>query len=253
MPRRARKKGASGIYHIILRGQNRQLIFEDYEDNERFLQTIKDCKIKSGCKIYGYCLMGNHVHLLLHELDEEIGTIMRRIGSSYVYWYNWKYRRCGHLFQDRYKSEAVETDGYLLTVLRYIHQNPVKAGIEKKLSGYKWSSYNEYINRVTDLTDTDFALSIFDKDREKALQDFIQYHDEQGAERCLEIEDRLRLTDEEAKEIIKQKCSITSSIQLRELEKEKRNHYIKELKEAGLSTRQIERLTGISRVTVLKS
>ncbi len=113
--------------------------------------------------------MGNHVHLLLHELNKKI--IMRRIGASYVYWYNWKYRSCGHLFQDRYKSEPVKTDEYFLSVLRYIHRNPVKAGLSKYMSGYRWSSYNDYQNnrRVTDL---DFALNIIDENREQAIESF---------------------------------------------------------------------------------
>lgn len=120
MPRRAREKSESGIFHIILRGQNKQIIFEDEEDTEKFLQTIQDCRSKSGFKIYGYCLMGNHVHLLLHELNEKTEIIMRRIGASYVYWYNWKYQRCGHLFQDRYKIEPIKDDRQFFAVLRYI-------------------------------------------------------------------------------------------------------------------------------------
>jgi len=78
--------------------------------------------------------MGNHVHLLIKEETEELGVIMRRIGASYVYWYNRKYNRCGHLFQDRYKSEVVEDERYLLTVLRYIHQNLLKAGMVKDVA-----------------------------------------------------------------------------------------------------------------------
>ena len=73
--------------------------------------------------------MSNHIHLLLKEGEEDLGTLFKRIGASYVYWYNWKYNRTGHLFQDHFKSEPVEDDTYLLTVLRYIHQNPLKAGI----------------------------------------------------------------------------------------------------------------------------
>lgn len=252
MPRKGRKKSESGIYHIILRGQNRQIIFEDDEDKERFLQTLEDCKRKSEFKIYGYCLMGNHIHLLLREIKEEVGIIMRRIGASYVYWYNWKYKRCGHLFQDRYKSEAVETDAYFLTVLRYIHRNPVKAGLCSQMSDYKWSSYHEYINH-TGITDTDFALNIFDEDREKAVKTFIRYHYEAKEDHCLDMEESKRLTDEEAKEIIKKKCGISSSLQLKDFEIEKRNRCIKELKGKGLSTRQIERLTGLSRSIILKA
>ncbi|SNS65076.1 Transposase IS200 like [Anaerovirgula multivorans] len=83
--KKSKKKSESGIYHIVLRGINKQIIFEDEEDNVKFIQTLKEYKNKSGYKIYEYCLMGNHVHILLQELEEGIETIMRRIGSSYVY------------------------------------------------------------------------------------------------------------------------------------------------------------------------
>lgn len=136
MPRSARNKSSTGIYHIILRGINKQRIFEDNEDNRKFLETIKTHQETSEYQIYAYCLMSNHVHLLMKEGNENLGMAFRRIGASYVYWYNWKYNRRGHLFQDRYRSEAVETDEYFLTVLRYIHQNPIKAGITKEIHSY---------------------------------------------------------------------------------------------------------------------
>ncbi len=108
MPRRARLKSASGIYHIMLRGANKQEIFHDDEDCRYFLTTIKRYKVISGMDIYGWCLMNNHVHLLLKEGQEEIATTMKRIGVTYVYHYNCKYKTVGHLFQDRFKSENVE-------------------------------------------------------------------------------------------------------------------------------------------------
>lgn len=108
MPRQARKKSASGIYNIMLRGINQQVIFEDEEDNNKFIETIKTYKAISGYKIYAYCLMSNHVHLLLKVEKEDLDLIIKRIAGSYVYWYNWKYHRRGHLFQDRFKSEPVE-------------------------------------------------------------------------------------------------------------------------------------------------
>lgn len=85
--------------------------------------------------------MGNHVHLLLREGKEPLSQIFKRLGVRYVYWYNWKYKRTGHLFQDRFKSEPVEDDTYFLAVLRYIYQNPVKAGLCEKPEEYQWSSY----------------------------------------------------------------------------------------------------------------
>ena len=117
MPRKARTRSSTGIYHIIMRGINRQIIFEDSEDYIQFLESLTRQKETSGIEIYAYCLMSNHVHLLIKEGNEDLGTVFKRIGSSYVYWYNWKYNRRGHLFQDRYRSEAVEDDGYFLTVI----------------------------------------------------------------------------------------------------------------------------------------
>ncbi len=118
MPRTARKRSESGIYHIILRGINRQAIFNDDEDRKKFKDTLRRYKEVCEFYLYGYCFMGNHLHLLLSVGHEPLEQIMRRIGN---------------LFQDRFKSEPVESDAYLLTVLRYIHLNPVKAGMVKEV------------------------------------------------------------------------------------------------------------------------
>lgn len=110
MPRKAREKSSTGIYHLMLRGINRQKIFLDEHDFSRFIDTVRRVKEKSRFLVYGYCIMENHVHLLLREGREEISLIMQRICSSYVIWYNKKYDRWGHLFQERFKSEVVEDD-----------------------------------------------------------------------------------------------------------------------------------------------
>ena len=132
----------------MLRGINKQTIFEDVEDKARFLETLNKYKAISKYEIYSYCLMDNHIHLLLKESEETISEVIKRISSSYVYWYNLKYERCGHLFQERFKSENVENRAYFITVLRYIHQNPVKAGLAKTVFKSKWTSINEYINKA---------------------------------------------------------------------------------------------------------
>jgi REP element-mobilizing transposase RayT len=88
MPREARKKSEIGIYHIMMRGINQQVIFEDNEDRQKFIETLKKYRDESGFELYGYCLMSNHIHLLLKEGKESLGTIAKRISSSYVYWYN---------------------------------------------------------------------------------------------------------------------------------------------------------------------
>ncbi len=245
MPRRAREKSSTGIYHVMLRGVNGQGIFEEKEDYEKILQTIKEYKEKCGYEIYGFCLMSNHIHILMKEGEEELGKVFRRIGSSYVYWYNCKYKRSGHLFQDRYRSEAVENDSYFLTVLRYIHQNPIKAGIEKDITKYPWSSYNEYIGKK-EICDTKFALRMFSTDGKRAITLFKKFNVEENSDKCLEYKERVRINDTEAVEIIKKEANISNISEIQNFEKEKRNKLIKKLKNNGLSIRQIERLTGIS-------
>lgn len=127
MPREARKNSVSGVYHIILRGANKQEIFHDDDDRIKFLDTLRKYSQRFGVKIYAWCLMSNHVHLLLREGDESISITMKRIGVSFALYYNYKYMTTGHLFQDRFKSENVESTNYLLTVTRYIHQKPHKS------------------------------------------------------------------------------------------------------------------------------
>ena len=244
MPRQARRKSESGIYHIMLRGINQQQIFEDEEDGFRFLETLSKYKEQCGYEIYAYCLMGNHVHILLKEGKENLTLVLKRIAGSYVYWYNWKYRRCGHLFQDRFKSEPVEDDAYFLTVIRYIHQNPIKAGICKNIDGYKFRSYNEYINKPN-LVNVDFCLGIIDKEQ------FIEFNNEFNDDICLDIRDNdFRLTDDEALKIIWKICKCKSVSDFQKLDKIKRNYYIEKLYKHGLSIRQISRLTGLSRKIV---
>lgn len=154
MPRIARKIALSGIYHIMLRGINRQDIFTDDTDRLRFLQFLENLQhdyddqgriVGQNCTIYAYCLMSNHVHLLYRQGTEEVDQSMKRLEVSYAQYFNKKYGRTGHFFQDRFKSEPCEDFSYFLTLLRYIHQNPIKAGIAHYAEEYPWSSWNEYI------------------------------------------------------------------------------------------------------------
>ena len=141
--------------------------------------------------------MSNHIHMLLKEEKEPISVIMKRISSSYVYYYNLRYGRCGHLFQERFKSEVVENDSYFLTVLRYIHRNPIKANMVKELKEYKWSSYNEYVNKLnrSKIIDTDFSLRIFSEDEDTAIKRFISFNNEINEDKCLECEENKKIND----------------------------------------------------------
>jgi len=246
MPRNARKKSVSGIYHVMLRGINRQVIFEDNEDRSKFIQVLKESKAKSKFALYAYCLMGNHVHLLMKEQEEPLEKIFKRIGASYVYYYNLKYKRTGHLFQDRFRSEPVESDEYFLTVLRYIHQNPVKARLSDITSKYRWSSYNDYIGN-TGITDISFGLSLFGDHRSETVISIKQFLEEQNVDQCLELQDDgVRLNDKEAQKIIVKLLRIKDSSGFQKMNADKRDRSIAILKEHGLSIRQISRLTGLS-------
>lgn len=245
MARRARRKSRTGIYHVISRGIDRQIIFEDNEDYRRLLDTLKECQEKSGCEIYAYCLMGNHIHLLLKENKEDLGIMFRRLGASYVYWYNKKYKRRGYLFQGRYKSEAVESDSYFLTVLRYIHQNPLKAKMVSDIADYPWSSYREYMEKSR-ICNIEFALNLFSEDREKAIKLFREFNLAENKGQCLEYNQNERLNDTEAATFIRSVARTQSSTEVQNFTKEERNKIIKKCREHGLSIRQIVRLTGVS-------
>lgn len=251
MPRTARKKGSTGIYHIVMRGINRKNIFEDAEDKERFIQTLIRYKSICGFELFAYCIMDNHLHLLLRVIVEPLDQIMRRVCGSFVYWYNQKYERIGNLFQDRFRSEPVDDEAYFLTVLRYIHQNPIKAGLIRELGQYHWSSYKDYFGGPS-FIDANFALSMFHDNPEKSITAFESHQSKVVDEACLDIEEKPnRINDEEAKEIIKQVCNVSRAGDLQRLEKRIRDAHLQEIMEKhGLTIRQISRLTGISRGVV---
>ncbi len=168
--RGSRERSESGIYHVILRGINRQDILYDEDDNQHFLETVDQMKSEDQFAVLGYCLMMNHVHLLIQEHTDTISRIMSRIGTSYAWWYNRKYGRSGYVFQGRYGSECVENDEYLLTVIRYIHNNPVKAGLVQNPEDYRWSSIRLYYGTSEypyGMCEPTYVLDVINKDRQK--------------------------------------------------------------------------------------
>jgi len=192
----------------MIRGINQQNIFSDDEDYKKFMDILDTYHKKISYEIYAYCLMGNHVHLLIKEGKEVLSNTMKRIGASYVYWYNWQYNRKGHLFQDRFKSEAVEDDTYFLTVLRYIHQNPQKAGLVNNIASYKWSSYREYISKKKRVN-VNFALALFDKDKDKAVERFKKFNKEFNNDQCLEVsEKRKTMSDKKIRQLMLKKYNL---------------------------------------------
>jgi REP element-mobilizing transposase RayT/DNA-binding transcriptional ArsR family regulator len=246
MPRQARKKSESGVYHVILRGINKQVIFEDEQDNLFFLSALSRYKQTCAYQILAYCLMNNHVHLVIQTRQNPLGSIIRRIAGKYSYWYNNKYQRVGHLFQDRYLSEPIDSDAYLLNVIRYVHQNPLVAQMVRSTSEYRFSSYNDYLKSDAEtLTDTELLLGMMKE------AEFVRFHTETSDGKYLEVSERkFYPTDEQAKQQILQITGLKSTTEVQKLDPETRGDIISKLKAKGLSVRQLSRLTGLSKSTI---
>lgn len=176
MPRQPRVYSNTGIYHIMIRGINGEEIFNKVYYKSKVLNIIREISEELVFYIIAYCIMDNHMHLLLKIGEEELAIFMKRINIKFAMYYNKLENRYGHVFQDRFKSEAVEDERYYLGVLRYIHNNPVKARISNNIINYKWSSINDYINQNTDIiseTHLKEILGLF-----KNLDDFIEFHND---------------------------------------------------------------------------
>lgn len=246
MPRSARKKSETGIYHVMLRGINRQPIFEDEEDYRRFLYVLRDCKRVSGFQLFAFCLMPNHIHLLIRAIREPLDLIFKRIGTRFVYWYNLKYERVGHLFQDRYKSEPVEDDAYFLTVLRYIVQNPMKAGLEATPGTYRWSCYRDYSAAKSYMTDTDFADGFF-----PSRADLLAYLRQPNEDRAMDLRPSIvRISDQKAASIARTITGCASVSAFQQLDRQRQLDSVLQLRQHNLTIAQITRATGMSPATV---
>lgn len=245
MARIARQISQSGLYHIVFRGVNRQHIFEEEADYIKLKEILMYLKMDMGFEIYVYCFMTNHVHILLKENEMgDISQIMKRLLTKYARWYNIKYKRSGALIANRYKSQPVEVDEYFLSVVRYIHQNPLKARMIGNLNEYEWSSYKEYVNSEIGLADKEFVLEMINGPKR-----FEEFHEEME-KNIFVVDDKLKMTDDGIRRDIIKRYGIEPNT-IGGMDKQKRNEILGELKEK-YSIRQLERVTGVSRGVIQK-
>jgi REP element-mobilizing transposase RayT len=242
MSRVSRKLSSTGIYHVLIRGINQQRIFEDDEDCLRFLDDLRAAKDRSGACVLAYCLMGNHVHLVVGQGDETLGQTMKRLSVRYVAWFNMKYARVGHLFQDRFKSEAIETDPYLITVLHYLYQNPVKAGLCKRSQDYRWSS-RRLLGRADDLINTDRLAKLCD------IEDLLRTEEEDADAHVLEAgeDPRHGKTDAEVMRDMRSVSGADTVSEFLRLDKGQQSLAVRAMLKKGASIRQAARITGLSK------
>lgn len=166
------------IYHVVARGNRKEDIFRQIEDYRVYMKFLKKVKEKHPFKLYSYCLMRNHIHLQIATIESEIWKIMKGIHWMYSMYFNGKYDLSGHLFQGRYYSELIDTESYLLQTSKYIHLNPVKAGIVEKPIQYPWSSYGVFMGvKKNELVDEESILRLFKNSSRKLYREFVESDD----------------------------------------------------------------------------
>lgn len=251
MPREPRKFSSTGIYHIILRSINQHIIFEEDADYQKMLFLLSDCKRTFDIDIYAYCLMDNHIHLLIYSSEDCLASFFQSLGTRFVRWYNTKYSRSGHLFQDRYYSIAVENKPQYLSTLVYIHNNPVKSSVCRFPSEYRWSSFNAFYGQKNPLVDISHSYDIAGS-KDLLLQYFAVNStpfDESQIKPAFE-KSRQFIPDKDALNIFKEVTHLSSTSEVVKLTKTLRNNYIGILRGKGLTQKQIARLMDISISTV---
>lgn len=242
MARKPRKKSESQIYHVILRGNNRQNIFYNDADRYFMLNRIKKYSEQTEIELYAYCFMDNHIHLLVGKANLNLSKFVQKLATSYAMYFNRKYDRSGHLFQGRFKSEPVETDEYFKTVFRYILQNPAKANICNFLQ-YKWSSCQFGINESKEsIVNEEYVLAVF-QDR-GSLEKFLHID---STDNCMEYENVLVFSDNRCCKIIMEELNLDNPSQIKDQSQEKIIQSLRYLKKRGINSTQISRVTGLSR------
>lgn len=255
LPRQSRIKSHSNIYHCMLRGINKQDIFFEEKDYLEFQSIIRRTKKKFLYQLYSYVLMPNHVHLEIKDENQKLSPIMHSMETSYANYFNKKYERVGHLFENRFESRNVENSCYTLNLVRYIHQNPLKAGISE-MDKYRWSSYSEYfkskeIQEDEKIVDTKEILEMFSPQKTTDNKAFLDYNRKnwkfQESTELLEYEMKNRLTDEEVIYFIRQELGIFNIQEIQKYNIDDRDDIIRRItKIKGITQPQIARILGVT-------
>lgn len=243
MARTNRIKSITGIYHVMLKGIDDRNIFLDEMDRNKFKNILLRATTSDLFSLIAYCFMNNHIHLVIKE-NEPIGKSIQRITVSYSYYHNIKYGRIGHLFNNRYRSKAVESENYLLNLIAYIHQNPIKSGLSTGLE-YTWSSHLEYLTLYRTLDswlNKEIIFKFFPSQTGYLTLVKVVLDD---SDFIIDYRKKKRLTDDELYQEIN---SIKTINEIKELSLSERNLLIKKIKEkTQASQRQLSRVLGIGR------
>lgn len=240
----------TGFYHVCARGVGKQLIFEGDEDRWEFLELMRECCREAGVTVIAWCLMGNHVHLVLADYEDAMSAAMHRLLLTYARRFNKRTGRTGHLFQNRFDRRSLDTDRYLMAAIRYVHANPQEAGIAL-IERYPWSSFSEYLRAYdNDMTrgfsDPSCVLELFE-----SAKGFLDYSLSMpdGSDPVIHDMDET----EWERRAFADKMAKSLGVPLRGVKAAppaRRDTVIVGLHDAGFTVRQIERYTGIGKSTV---
>lgn len=262
MPRKPRQKSNTGVYHVMLRGINKQNIFFDADDFIQMQRAIRDSQKKvypdgrisyQECQIYAYCIMNNHVHILLREGNLNLSAVMQKIEDRYAYVYNKKYDRVGHLFQGRFKSEPVGNKEYFHVLLRYIHRNPV-VGMECELpEEYTYSSWREYLQMVCDSVTVILPAAFNVVDAYFERRELIEWVNMNVKDNCMDMDsERFVVSDSHAWAIIKDISGEENPETFKCFSQDFQLQCIKEAVKTGISLKQAARLSSVSYYRIRK-
>lgn len=247
MPRQARSESETGYYHIMIRGINKEKIFATDQEKERIVTLIREKTQEEACRIIAYCIMDNHMHMIIHAEKSELVKIMKKINISYAMSYNQRHKRIGPVFQDRFRSENITDESYLYGAIRYIHNNPIEAGMVSKVEEYKWSSIREYLSNENLLLDQ--------KAKEEIMlgfvsnKEFLNFHDMEDNTEYLEIkEEAEEMRTKRAEKIMEQYFEEKGITDRRQINTEELIIHL--LKNTNLSYRKIGEIIGVNVGTI---
>ncbi len=248
MARKLRAISNSGCYHVRDIGLDHYAIFGAGTDKEKFREILQRFLEDSGVEIGAYCIMDNHFHLLVSAEKEDLSAYMKKVKGRYTQWFNYKYQRSGTVFDGRFRAEVIKDEEHFREVLRYIHLNPLRAGMTKTVDDYAFSSYNYYMGAKDFLINSDIVFQRVDP------REFVALHCK--ITNSLEWEmfpRRFYMTDEQAMDVITEVVGAGKEKTFGKMERPMLCLVLAELKRCGLSMRQISRLTGISKGIVEKA
>lgn len=251
MPRTRRKQSGTDVYHVVSRGNNQEKIFPENKDKDYFFGLLKEQTEKFQGQMYAYCIMDNHVHILIKIQLKALSLLMQETNSNYAVYYNGKYRKSGHVFQGRFFSSCVETEAYLISCIRYIHNNPVKAGVVRYITEYPYSSAKYYFLQSDRQKTEILSEEIFHilKKRFNNIDQFLEFHNNYDNQEFLDIKE-----EKEEQDFQRTKYWIKKYMRINDIENIKtlknvpfmRNDCIQKCREElGISRQKIEKVLKI--------